>query len=235
MTTNEILQHKIFNDIDMALSFNNYKNVWALLQTETPLEWCNTGVNETTKEQYYYLRIEVLEALVERIFGGYEDIKCETQFLHTPTSIAVTSTVIIGFAFNNEFQKQKAGTATVVVSDNFYFKDGQMKFYAPNTPPLKAIEQLQTATPLSLTEARKNALKNICNLFSRNLNRKNEDELPTIPFVKTEKKITPDAIVKQKYKNALKKEDVKAIEELELIYDFVEIKPNTTPAHILLR
>lgn len=76
------------------------------------------------------------------------------------------------------------------------------------------MQQLTTVTPLSLTEAKKNAIKNIANLFGRNLNRNIIEALPVIQ-VEEKEKAEPDIIILKKYSNACEQGDEQTKKEIE--------------------
>ena len=198
---------------------NEPDKLWQFLATETPVEWTLDGVSEQTGEPYKYLSIDTLELLMELIFGGFEDtIIYQNVNLQSNTGIVSISVQIEFVEKNQEGTKhKKSGTASITVMDNFYFKDNLMKFYDKRAKkPLKAAQLLRTAVPLCLTEARKNAIKNICNLFGRNLNR--EEVLPVIPVDGEHEKVPADIIIMRKYENAISSKDEKTIAEIEEKY-----------------
>ena len=206
---------------------NEPEKFWQLLSTETPVEWTLDGVSEQTGEPYKYLSIDTLELLMELIFGGFEDtiiyqnvnLQGNTGIVSISVQIEFTETKAYKDDYPSEkilishIKHKKSGTASITVMDNFYFKDGTMKFYERGAKkPLKAAQLLRTAVPLCLTEARKNAIKNICNLFGRNLNR--EEILPVIQVGGEHEKVPADIIIMRKYENAVKKKDEKIIQEI---------------------
>lgn len=223
MTANikeEILSSEILKKIK-----NEPKNLWNHLSTETPVEWTLDGVSELTGENYKYLSIDTLEFLMELIFHGNYGDKISFQSVSVQGNTATVSiSVEIRFMERAEDLEQvsfiehhKSGTASITVMDNFYFdKEGKMKFYDKAKRPIRAAQLLRTATPLCLTEARKNAMKNICNLFGRNLNR---EVLELVPQEAEKEKAPADIIIMRQYENAIKNKDEKSIREIEAQYN----------------
>jgi hypothetical protein len=194
LSIEDILKHNIFKQIDKAVSDNNYEKAFGLLDMPIPLEWTTLGTSEVTGQQYRYLPIDVLEALVERVFSRQfiETSSIETSITQTNNSAVVTTTVRFEYGFDCYSKKVTVGVASVYIEDNFHWKDGKMILHT-NSKPIKALQQLTTATPLSLTEAKKNAIKNIANIFGRNLNRNVVEALPVIeieePVIPLDKEI----------------------------------------------
>lgn len=189
------------------------------LKQEPPKEWVLEGISEVTKEKYKYLPIHVLEFLLEEIFGGFNDeIISQNIFSNSDNSITVTTSVIIQFAnTDGRFVYRKSGTASITVKNNFYYKEGVIKFTSDSKKMIWAQDFLKTATPLSFTEAKKNAIKNFCNLFGRNLNRE------ILEFNQQDSsengKIDADLVIKKKYENAISKKDFTTAQEIENNYN----------------
>ena len=213
MNVEEILKHKVFKQIDEAVSVGQYNKAYGLMSMETPIEWTTLGTSDISGQQYRYLPIDVLEALMDRIFGycGWND-ESETFITQTNSSATVTTTVNVIYGFVS-IKRSKSGVASVYVEDNFHWKDGKMILHT-NSKPIKAMQQLTTVTPLSLTEAKKNAIKNIANLFGRNLNRNIIEALPVIQ-VEEKEKAEPDIIILKKYSNACEQGDEQTKKEIE--------------------
>lgn len=154
-----------------AVRNKDYSAAYRIINnTEPPIEWFEKSVSEVNGEEYLHLPIEFLESLVNYIFGGYEDVKIDTQITRSNSMYAVTTNIVIGYGFAGEFQKQRCGTATVIVKP--------IKVtYGNEIIDVTAFEQLVLATPLSLTKARINAIKNIGSLFGVNVNRSQSLEL----------------------------------------------------------
>lgn len=200
---------------------DNPDNVWEYLNQEPPSEWVMEGLSETTGEVYKYLSISTLEFLMETVFTGFDDKIVHQSITSVGNSIIVTMSVELIFTDKVRFITcKKSGTASVTVMDNFYFdKEGKIKFYNKgDKKPIKAAQLLRTATPLCFTEAKKNAIKNICNLFGRNLNRDILEYVPSLDQEEVREKIPADMIIKKKYENAVKKGDEKIIHEIESNY-----------------
>ena len=203
--TEVILNSQIIKDIE-----DNPEKLKMYLQKEPPEEWIMEGISELTGEKYKYLSIEVLEFLMDTIFNLWEDKVLSSDFVFTNGSATVTVSVSIPY---NSFVS-KSGIASITVMDNFYYdKVGVMKFRDSKIKrPVRASELLRTATPLCFTEAKKNAIKNICNLFGRNLNRETLENVPrgTSEFQKE----VADIIIIRKYENAVLNNDEKTIKEI---------------------
>jgi len=186
LSVDEILKHPIFQQIDEA---ETEQKKYELLSLETPIEWTVEGTSEVSGEKYRYLPINVLEALMDRVFGRHLLIDVESKIILTTLNscVTVTTSVALGYGFSKSIILRRQGVASVTVEDNFYYdKDGRMHFKTPSKKPVKAMQLLSTATPLSLSEARKNAIKNICPLFGRNLNR---NIVEALPIVNTEEEV----------------------------------------------
>ena len=180
MSIEEILKHDIFKQIDEAVAAKNYDKALGLLSMETPIEWTTLGTSEVNGQSYRYLPIEVLEAMMDRIFGysqWYDE--SETNIIQTSNSATVTTTVKIYYGCGTDCFK--TGVASVYVEDNYHWENNKIKMHTVGQKPTKALQMLTTTTPLSLTEAKKNAIKNIANIFGRNLNRNVVEALPEIP------------------------------------------------------
>ena len=93
LSIEEILKNEIFSEIDKAQKAEEYDKAFGLLDMQTPIEWTTIGVSESTGQQYRYLPIDVLEALVERVFGHKftETSSIETSIIHTNNSAVVTT------------------------------------------------------------------------------------------------------------------------------------------------
>lgn len=207
----EIKQQILASEV-IANIKNNPDNFWNYLQEEPPLEWTLEGTSELTNEKYRYIPIDILEFLAETVFGGYADKIINTTVQQIDKFIAITITVEVDYCVG-----KKSGIATVVVENNYRFIDGKLTLNKGANKPIPAAFLLKTATPLCLTEARKNALKNICNLFGRNLNRNiEEDVLPIINIA--DEKVEADFIIKKKYLNAVTSGDEKTKKEIESQY-----------------
>ena len=192
---------------------------------QTPIEWTTIGVSESTGQQYRYLPIDVLEALVERVFGHKftETSSIETSIIHTNNSAVVTTRVRFEYGFDLYSKKVNVGVASVYVEDNYHWENGKIKMHTIGQKPTKALQMLTTATPLSLTEAKKNAIKNIANIFGRNLNRNVAEALPEVhsDVIGDKTKPDPDVIILKKYKNACDSGDEKTKQEIENNYNML--------------
>lgn len=207
-----ILNDPIIEDIK-----NNPERLWSILQKEPPEEWLMTGVSEVDGSSYKYFPISTSEFLMDTIFSFWNDkVTFQEVSFPSPSSAVVTTTIDIEFLEKNIFiPRHKSGTASIIVIDNFYYdKSGKIKFREAGVKkPMKAYQLLRTATPLCFTEAKKNAIKNICPLFGRNINR---DILEYVPRETSEEnvKMKPDIVIIRKYENAIKAGDEKAIEDI---------------------
>lgn len=197
------------------------------LYREPLLEWLVPGKSSVTGDSYFYLPIELLEALMDLFFDTWHDEKINTTITSNSTNATVTTTLVVfGFIGNQRFNK--VGAASVYVEDNHYFdKSGKMHFksnyWKSQNKIVKALQLTSTATPLSLSLAKKNAISNMFNLFGRNLNRNNpiaENELSTGSDILLDDRLEPGEIEKQQYKNALLNNDLEKVEKFNQQYKF---------------
>jgi hypothetical protein len=153
------LGEPIFQKIDDAIKTGNIAEAYGLLNSPQPVEWIR---EDTSGNTFYYNDIVLLEALMTRIFTYWRREIISNTINQEKGRFASTSIVRIHF---KEFGKQ-----------SFWFTDGIATEYA------HTLEALRLATPLSATNAKRNACKQLGNLFGLSLNRiDGEERMPEPP------------------------------------------------------
>lgn len=191
-----------------------------LLLKEPPEEIVETTFNEVTGEEYKHIPIETLEAMLDYFFG-VNGHSFQYKFkINNNGLITVKGELNLGNFFGSGFYSCFWGSAVRTVKPKAII----VKDYTGENVPiiLSADEQMRTALPLTVTEAKKNAIKNVANLFGRNLNR-GEQKLSSglkLAFPVGGNKMKPDTIIIQKYKVAEKQKDTNTLAELSALYDF---------------
>lgn len=167
---------KIFSRIDSLVKNNQSELAYELIQTENPPASWVIELDSLVKkgEKFKTIKLELMEAVVRRIFGKCEITKIEPILVNqdkagtaTVTVVARVETSYLGNAKN--YPMVLAGVATEVVTN---------------------IRLLPLATPKASSMAVKNAIKQLGRLFGKYLN--NEAEEIELPIEPLEKKITPE-------------------------------------------
>lgn len=167
---------------------------------------------------YKTIPIETLEAMMDLFFDGYDD-KIESLEVEKFDNHAII-TVMVNISYGGGFMhsgSQRSGVAVNNVESVVGVNNGQ--FTVVHYTML-----LKTSAPLTVTDAKKNAIKSIANIFGRNLNRDTQILIDPRAVKKGAfKKIEPDVIILKKYENAKKNKDTKTIGEIELLYNVSEL------------
>lgn len=193
------LANPIFKEIDEHIYSGNIQEAYELLNSPQPIEWIkeDTGVGGNT---FYYNDIVLLEALMTRIFTVWRREIISNTINQEKGRFASTSIARIHF---KEFGKQ-----------SFSFTDGIATEYA------HTLEALRLATPLSATNGKRNAIKQLGSLFGLSLNRiDGEERMPeTMPII-THDNVNTDDEEKKKYldfKALLESAETKQVAEIML-------------------
>lgn len=175
-----------------------------LFLTEPPRALVMEYISES-EEVYKDIPIQTLEAMMDYFFGALgssDEIKGASVYNNI-----VTATVRVHFSAGRVSEGIASGLAA---SQVVYYESEGVKM----NKILSADAHLKTLVPEMVTLAKKNAIKRIANIFGRNLNRSME-----VGEVILKAKAEPDQIILRKHKNALKKGDLKVVEEIEQNYN----------------
>lgn len=152
------LADPIFKEIEDAVRGKNVRRIEELFNSPPPVEWVRSYDSEIYSGQKYYgFDIELLEAIVGRVFDSSYFKYLDSKIVQDKGFFASSTTV----RFSGKFQGLDYTWITI----------GSACEPSPN------ISQLKLAVPKSLSSARGSAIRDIGSLFGRDLNRET-DNLP---------------------------------------------------------
>lgn len=161
---------KIFADIETLINARRFEGIYAYIESaEPPSDWILELPSKTNKETYKTIKLEIMEAVMKRIFGHCYISSISSPIINQDKSGKYSVTIIVQYCylgFDNEY-KHLPGIATVV-ADN--------------------ISMLELASPKASSMALKNAIKQLGGLFGKYLNKTEEAEVE----LPSEEKITPE-------------------------------------------
>lgn len=161
---------KIFADIETLINSRRFEGIYAYIESaEPPADWILELPSKTKKETYKTIKLEIMEAVMKRIFGHCYISSISSPIINQDKSGRYSVTIIVQYCylgFDNEY-KYLPGIATVV-ADN--------------------ISMLELASPKASSMALKNAIKQLGGLFGKYLNKTDEAEVE----LPSEEKITPE-------------------------------------------
>lgn len=160
------LRQSVFEQIDEAVKEKDFVRAYALLDSPQPQEWQRFGKSVFSDETYLYNEVNLIEALMRRVFGRYQI----SHIFNPPVITGSGDGFAITIQLNVKYTNWEDG-------NNSNYLPGIATVYSPN------IEQLTVATPTAVSEAFKNACKRIGTFFGRDLNRRGQD-ISVIPVKK---------------------------------------------------
>lgn len=135
----------------------HYELINALANFPQPVEWIKEGDSELLGGKYYWNEIGLIEALMNECFTVWKTNIISNHIHQDKAMFCSTTIVSVNYG---------VGTCTGIATT-----------FAPS------IKHLSLATPLSKSEAKKNAIKEIGEFFGRQLNRM-DNSLPIIQISK---------------------------------------------------
>lgn len=191
--------------------FNSGLSVEEILLSEPPKELVIESVSDVTGDTYRQVPIEHLEAVMDILFpGSVTDFSVSVTEKECHADVRADVTVTFG---NFMTGRKWKGVSFDTVKDEAVIRRKDDGTVYPAI--IKYNELLKNRVPLAITEAKKMAIRNIANVFGRNLNRGESLLAEHVVFQKVE----PDAVILKKYKNAKKKGDEKTVSEIESTYN----------------
>lgn len=153
----------IFLHIEELIKQKNYQGVYNYIDsTEPPKDWVVELPSKIGKDKYKTIKLEVMEAVMNRIFGQCAITNISIPVINQDKSgrHSVTVTVTYQYKGFDNFYNSLHGIASVVVND---------------------MNLLELATPKASSMALKNAIKQLGGLFGKYLNKLEdvESELPS--------------------------------------------------------
>lgn len=192
------LGEPIFKKIDEAIKAKKFDEAYALLNSPQPTEWVKEEKNIHTKEVYYYNDMELIEALLTKIFKRWKR-RIQSNVVTQEKSKYISTTIVILEYLNLE--------------NKWDVVDGIASVPAPN------LEWLQLAVPLSATNAKGNAARQLGSLFGLSLNRiEGQEKMPPLQTI-TQDYGNVDDEEKKKYldfKALLESAETKQVAEIML-------------------
>jgi len=197
MTNEELLQYgsPTLKKIDKAIAECKLLDILRLFDSPQPKQWIEEEQNALVGKKYFFNRIGLIEALLDRVFTDVSFAIVSQNIIQEKGKLSAVCHCRLHFKIECDTSVYRGNSAPSVLIEGT--KDGVAATYA------ESIKHLTLAVPLAYSNAKKSAARQLGDFFGKSLNRY-LDDIEEIPVIKTDYGDSEDDPI-EKFKSAIRK------------------------------